>query len=213
MKFTKQHYKKIAFALSLAVLILWSVLGTGASLAWFTDTSNELRNNFNTAEFELEVLYRDETGTYTTIEGSTEIFNDQALFEPGYTQVVYLKATNQGDIPFQYQTAVIINGFIPGTNVYGEPLILQEYLRFGLVSASTEEALEELVATREQAIALATEPLNDYYSTVSSMDPQETTYIALVVHMPTYVANEANYRGMPIPEVHLGISVTATQQQ
>ena len=37
----KKTYKKLALALSLFLLILWGVLGTGASLAWFVDVSDE----------------------------------------------------------------------------------------------------------------------------------------------------------------------------
>ena len=32
-------YKKIALSLALCLLLIWGLLGTGASLAWFKDTS------------------------------------------------------------------------------------------------------------------------------------------------------------------------------
>ena len=39
----KKPFKKIALALSLCLILLWTVLGTGASLAWFTDTDEEVK--------------------------------------------------------------------------------------------------------------------------------------------------------------------------
>jgi hypothetical protein len=54
----KKTYKKLALALSLFLLILWGVLGTGASLAWFVDVSDEVTNIFHTAEFALIVRHR-----------------------------------------------------------------------------------------------------------------------------------------------------------
>ena len=46
-------YKRIAFIISLVALVVWVILGTGASLAWFSDTSPEINNIFHFADFEL----------------------------------------------------------------------------------------------------------------------------------------------------------------
>ena len=61
MKFQakKKPHKRIALALSLCALIIWGILGTGASLAWFTDTSPEINNIFHFAEFDVEVSQSD----------------------------------------------------------------------------------------------------------------------------------------------------------
>ena len=88
------RYKKIALSLSLAVLVIWGILGTGTSLAWFVDTDEEVRNVFHFGEFDLEVSHRLEDGTWEIVDEDTKIFDDQALYEPGYVQVVYLKIEN-----------------------------------------------------------------------------------------------------------------------
>lgn len=214
-----KKFKKIALTLSIIALIIWGILGTGTSLAWFTDTDEEIKNVINFAEFDLEVSYRLEDGvTYAPIDSQTEIFDKEALYEPGYTQVVYLKVKNNGTVPFNHQAAVILGrGCVPGINVFGQSFNLQDYLRFGLVTAKpgtvlTEAELEALISTREKASAYATEPLNTYHSAISYLDAGATTYMALVVHMPEEIGNVANYRGTK-PEVVLGISVTATQIQ
>ena len=54
----KTPYKRIALALTLCLLILWGVLGTSASLAWFADTSPEINNIFHVADFDLVVSHR-----------------------------------------------------------------------------------------------------------------------------------------------------------
>lgn len=207
----KGYGKKITMAVSLCVLILWGIMGTGTSLAWFTDSSSEIKNIINPAEFKLEVSHRLENGDYETIEGETDIFDDKALYEPGYTQVVYLKVENTGTVEFNYQTAVIIRSYVSGFNLLGGTINLQEHLRFGLVTADTPAELDAKVATRQQAQALATEELNDYHSGIERLDAGKTKFMALVLYMPEEVGNDANYRGLPVPEVKLGISVTATQ--
>ena len=115
----KRTYKKIAYVLSLCLVLLWSVLGTGTSVAWFTDTTVEIKNVFHTAEFELKVSHRTEDGWYEVIDGKTQVFDDEALYEPGYTQVVYLKVENEGTVPFHMKTAVSVSDYTVATNVFG----------------------------------------------------------------------------------------------
>lgn len=208
----KKPYKRIALALSLCALIVWAILGTGASLAWFTDTSPEINNIFHFADFELEVSHRLTDGTWEKVNSQTKIFDEEALYEPGYVQVVYLKIENKGDREFQFKTAVNVNGCIMATNVFGRQFMLQDYLKFGLVTADTEEDMKNSVPNRDKAVEIATSKLNNYYSTDTAvLGAGQTSYVALIVRMPEEVDNVANYRGEIIPKVELGIIVTADQ--
>lgn len=210
----KKAYTRIAMVLSIVLLIVWGIMGTGTSLAWFTDTSEEVKNIFHFADFELDVEYRDENNEWKTIEAATEIFDDEALYEPGYTLVVYLRVTNRGEVPFDFKTAVTVTYFTKATNYFGQPFHLQDYLQFGLTPAmQTEEDMNALVATRALAVRYATMPLSNYYTESASLEAGQTVYMALVVQMPEEVDNHANYREDVIPRVELGLIVTATQQK
>lgn len=208
----KRIYKQIALSLSLCALIVWCILGTGASLAWFTDTSPEINNIFHFAEFDLVVSHRLTDGKWEEVDSKTKIFNEEALYEPGYVQVVYLKVENKGTVPFKFDTAVNVNGCIKATNVFGQPFMLQEYLKFGLATANTEEEMKNSIPDRDAAVEIANEPLHNYYKSGSfELAPGKTKYIALIVRMPEEVGNIANYRGDVIPKVELGITVKADQ--
>lgn len=209
----KKSYKKVALALSLCAILIWAILGTGASLAWFTDTSEEVTNIFHVADFELAVSHRLDNGTWEPIDGKTDIFDDEALYEPGYVQVVYLKVENKGDRAFDFYTAVSVTDYTEATNVFGQHFHLQEYLRFGVAIADSEAAMDDKVATRDLAKEFATMKLSNYSTDVAALAPGETAYMALVVRMPEEVGNEANYRGETIPRVDLGIIVKADQQK
>ena len=213
----RKNYKKIALCLSLVLVAIWCILGTGASLAWFVDTDEEVKNVFHFAEFDLEVSHRTEDGSWEIVEQGTKIFDDEALYEPGYVQVVYLKIENKGTVPFDFKTAVSVTDYTVATNVFGQSFQLYDYLRFGLATADTEQALYELVATRNLAKEVANMPLNHYYeddyiTDQMELGAHETMYMALIVRMPEDVANVANYRGDVIPRVELGIIVSATQK-
>lgn len=211
----KTRYRKFALVISLCMILVWAMLGTGASLAWFTDTSEEVKNIFHFGEFDLEVSYRTDDGSYEKIDGQTKIFDEEALYEPGYVQVVFLKIENKGTVPFDFKTAVNVTDYTPATNVFGQTFNLQDYLEFGIVTAATETLLEEKVADREMAKEVADMPLNTYETDKAKLGPKntdtDTVYMALVVRMPEEVDNEANYRGETVPKVELGIIVTAEQ--
>ena len=158
----KRIYKQIALALSLCALIVWCILGTGASLAWFTDTSPEINNIFHFAEFDLVVSHRLTDGKWEEVDSQTKIFDEEALYEPGYVQVVYLKVENKGTIPFEFYTAVNVNGCIEATNVFGQRFMLQDYLKFGITTADSEDAMKNSVPDREKAVEIADMPLHNY---------------------------------------------------
>ena len=209
----KQPYRRIALAFSLFFLLVWGLMGTGASLAWFTDTSTEINNIFHFAEFDLEVSHRLPDGTWEPVTGQTKIFDENALYEPGYTQVVYLQVKNKGTVPFRFHTAVNVNGCIIATNVFGQHFSLQDYLLFGVAHADTEAGMDAKVADRKTAQQLADMKLHAYHTDSAVLDAGDTVYIALVVWMPEEVDNVANYRGDIVPSVDLGITVKADQIQ
>lgn len=207
----KRIYKQIALALSLCALIVWCILGTGASLAWFTDTSPEINNIFHFSEFDLVVSHRLTDGKWEEVDGQTKIFDEEALYEPGYVQVVYLKVENKGTLPFEFYTSVNVNGCIVATNVFGQEFMLQDYLKFGVTTADSEDAMKNSVPDREKAVEIADMPLHNYDTETAVLNPGATKYIALIVRMPEEVGNVANYRGDTVPEVDLGITVKADQ--
>jgi len=208
-KETTKKYKKIALVLSLFAIVLWAVLGTGASLAWFADASPDINNIFHFADFDLTVSYLDKNGNWTEVDSQTEIFDREALYEPGYVQTVYLKVTNDGTQVFKFRTGVIVADY-PSTA--GADFNLQKYLKFGVVTGDELSNVESLVSNRDEAKAVADEKLNDYYTLSTELAPSESDYVALVVRMPEEIANEANYnKNRGTLEAILGIVIEATQ--
>ena len=212
----KKKWRKAALAFSAFLFVLWWALGTGATLAWFSDR-DEVRNQFQIGLLDLDVSYNNDIVTeYTPLQGSTEVFYDEALYEPGYTQVVYLKIENNGDVDFRYKVAVTISDYQNGKNAWGEEIYLPNYLRYGVVFAENETDLQEMVNERLKARNHAP---NDWgtLGTWSEISPntfeagEDAHYAALIIYMPAEVGNVANYRGFQEPRVELGITVFAQQ--
>ena len=212
----KKKWTKAALAFSACLFVLWWALGTGATLAWFSD-HDEVRNEFQIGLLNLDVSYKNDIVTeYTPLEGATKAFNDEALYEPGYTQVVYLKIENNGDVDFNYKVAVTVDKVITGKNAWGEDIYLPKYLRYGVVFGESEDELQEEVKNRLEA---RTHAPNDWgaLDTWSEISPytfeagENAHYAALIIYMPEEVGNVANYRGFTEPRVELGITVFAQQ--
>ena len=207
----KKSYKRIAFALSLCLLVIWGILGTGTSLAWFTDTTPKIKNIFHFAEFDLEVSHLLDNGEWEIVDEQTKIFDEEALYEPGYVQVVYLKVKNKGTRDFKFYSSVNVNDCTVATNVFGSSFFLQDYLKFGVTVNYNENDMLNGVSDREVAKELAYMPLHNYHTDTAVLKPQNEAYIALIVRMPEEVDNVANYRGDVKSNVELGITDKATQ--
>lgn len=212
----KKKWRKAALALSALLFVLWWALGTGATVAWFSD-SDEVRNEFKVGLLDLDVSYKNDIVTeYTPLQGATKAFNDTAIYEPGYTQVVYLKIENKGDMEFQYKVAVTVDKVITGKNEWGEEIYLPNYLRYGVVFAKSEAELQKAVKDRLEARSQAPNEWGTL-GTWSKISPytfgvgEDAHYAALIVYMPEEVGNAANYRGFTEPRVELGITVSAQQ--
>lgn len=225
----RRKFTKAALALSVCLVILWAILGAGTTIAWFTDETPVAKNTFDIGDMNLVVYYKDEKGDWIEIDENTEVFDDEALYEPGYTQVVYLKIENKGDVDFDYKLSVDMISFVAGMNEMGRPIYLPNYLKFGAAIEDTEPELQQEVADRETARKNATKlmdegeqpavemlPLNTYSSSIGQLDAQagekSIDYAALIIYMPESVGNEANYRGTTVPEVKLGVTVSASQR-
>ena len=206
----RKPFKKIALVLSICAIVVWAMLGTGVSLAWFADTSPEINNIFQFSTFKLTVSHR-VGDSWEKVTGETKIFDENALFEPGYVQVQYLKVTNDGDSPFRFYTAVNVNDCTPSINVYGDVLELQKYLKSGIAVFTDVDEMNAAISNREDAKEIADEKLHSYMSETADLQPGKSAYIALVIYMPEEVDNAANHPGGITPTVELGISVKADQ--
>ena len=212
----KRKWTKAALALSACLFVLWWALGTGATLAWFSDTDT-VRNQFQIGLIDLKVSYKNDiVPEYETLQGDTKAFNNQALYEPGCTQVVYLRIENDGNVDFDYKVAVTVNKVTSGENVWGDDIYLPNYLRYGVVFGKTEVEVRQQVKDRLTSKANATNvwgPLGTWskIAPYTFTATEEYQYAALIVYMPEEVGNAANYRGATQPQVDLGITVFAQQ--
>ena len=219
---SSKNTKRALLASVLSVLLCVAML-LGSTWAWFTDTVTSGNNKIVAGNLDVELEYLNKDNQWKKVEKDTELFSaleddgeTANLWEPGHTEVVYLKVSNIGSLALKYQLAVNVASETAFENALGEKdCHLSDYLVFGKVESNTEIPKYD---TREDAWAAAgdTLGLSDYTKEAvlypaEAADDLSEQYIALVVYMPTTVGNEANYRGEVIPSIDLGVSLVATQ--
>lgn len=194
--------KILALALALALVATFS-----GTFAWFTDSVESQQNTIQTGNLDIDLEYSTDMTNWQTVQDASDLFNPDARWEPGYTEYVYLRLINKGDLAVKYELGVNYEDKVKGTSVLGDEIKLSEHLAFDVVDVTAP------FANRAEARAAAAnaQRLNDYTFMGSMTEQGETKTMAMVVFMPEDVGNEANYRGDKVPEVQLGIRVQATQ--
>ena len=202
--------KKALLASALSLLLCLSML-IGTTFAWFTDSVTSANNVIVAGNLDITLEYWDGSD-WADVDGSDEILDAKALWEPGYTEVVYFKLTNVGSLALKYQMGVNIVSETAGVNMDGEEFLLSDYIYFDVVEDVNGEKAP--FANREKAMENATENtlISEGYSKsgqlVAGADP---VYLAMIVYMPTTVGNVANHNGTDVPSILLGINAIATQ--
>ena len=216
---TKTNSKKAllssAFALVLSVAML-----IGTTFAWFTDTASTAVNKIQSGNLKVGFQYWNGE-KYVDAKDAT-LFSEETLWEPGHTEVVYLKVINQGNLALKYRLNTINTfEYQYAKNSDGNQILLSKYLKIGI--ADGKNAAEGVYETREEAIAAAADNLVSYDSCTkdntllpATTDSESADYFAFVVYIPTDVGNEANWdknvRGSyGAPWIRFNLALNATQ--
>ena len=214
---TKTNSKKAllssAFALVLSVVML-----IGTTFAWFTDTASTAVNKIQSGNLKVGFQYWNGE-KYVDAKDAT-LFSEETLWEPGHTEVVYLKVINQGNLALKYRLNTINTfEYQYAKNSDGNQILLSKYLKIGI--ADGKNAAEGVYATREEAIAAAADNLVSYDSCTkdntllpATTDSESADYFAFVVYMPTDVGNEANWdksKSYGAPWIRFNLALNATQ--
>ena len=204
--------------LSIVSLCLCVAMLAGTTFAWFTDSVSSENNIITAGNLDVE-LYWSRTADdkdWHKVGTNTNIFKDDTLWEPGHTEVIYLKVVNEGSLAMKYRLGVNIADEIDGVNQKGRSFRLSDYIMFDVIESATKPYYDSREAALEAAEDL--QAISAGYNEGSKLYPKNNAdalateeYATLVVTMPEDVSNEANHNGVNVPQIFLGLNVFATQ--
>jgi len=224
----KTKSTKRALIMSLLSLVICITMLIGTTYAWFTDSVTSGNNKIVSGNLDVILEYKNNwDDAWTVVNENTKIFKEGALYEPGYTEVVFLRVSNAGSLALKYNLMVDIASEKSSVNVDGKEFNLSDYLQIGTYTQAeyasganyADLLMPIMFGSREAALSNVTlAKLATSDSIVSSDTPvlvgEDTAQItALVLTMPTTVGNEANYDAnvAAAPEINLGVNLVATQ--
>ena len=205
--------KRALISSALAILMCVAML-IGTTFAWFTDTASTGVNKIQAGNLDVKLMYSTDMVEWKEATDQTKLFDDKALWEPGYTQVVYLKVVNAGNLALKYEAGFSKNYTSNrGKNVNGDWYRVDNYLKIGTAETATKFANREdvwsAIAATEKTLAKDV-MLTDGWITLEA--GKESAPFAVAIYMPTSVGNEANAsKNRPSKVTGLGIEVRATQ--
>ena len=232
---TNRKSTKRALLGSIMAMVLCLAMLVGATFAWFTDTASTGVNKIQAGDLDITVEYAKEKmnddGTlageltdWTPIDNATNVFDPNALWEPGRTEYVVFRITNNGNLALKYKLSLETLAQKPGTNKANEQFYLTDYLcasatvnpnviGSGVSSLGTfMTKLNDLgVAGVKNVLDPEYHPLTD--ATVNgTLLPGKTNCVPMAIWMPTSVGNEANAISPDkAATIDFGINVVATQ--
>ncbi len=224
--------KRALFSSVVALLLCFTML-LGTTFAWFTDSAVSGNNIIKTGNLDMKLSWRpygaDHTEEWAEVTESTVLFGKDALYEPGYTEAVWLKVENLGSLAFRYDLAINVASEKQGTNKAGEKFSLSDYLEVKYMTTTSTDMESDYYTTRESldsfafgsAINSGVASLSDDIAVIkngvafSASDATNgaysSAYVLVVISMPTTVGNEANHNGTDIPQIDFSLTALATQ--
>ena len=222
---------KFATRALLSIVVVLSMCCTmmlGTTLAWFTDAEVAPTNTIETGNLDVVLEYKtDWADQWAPVTDKTKLFKENALYEPGYTEVVFLRVANAGNLALKYKLDVTVADETSSTNKDGKEFFLSDYLEAGVYSQDeyvsgfnyADILMPVMFGTRDAALQNAKNFSKISAEDIVSIDDapllvgeQTSQVIALVLTMPTTVGNEANHEtDVAAPTIELGVTLVATQ--
>ncbi len=216
----KTKSKKTALLMSFTSLLICFAMLVGSTFAWFTDTASTGVNKIVAGN--LKVGFQYWNGEKYVDAKDVSLFSEETQWEPGHTEIVYLKVINQGNLALKYRLSTINTfEYQYAKNSKGDKILLSKYLKIGI--AEGKNAAVGTYAKREDAIAAVENNTVAYdsYTKENTLlpatgDNESADYLAFVVYMPITVGNEANWDpnvtgSHGAPWIRFNLALNATQ--
>ena len=205
---------KRALLLSALAIVLCIAMLIGTTYAWFTDTASTAVNKIQSGNLDVQLEYSKDFTEWKKVNDTTKLFEESALWEPGRTEIVYLRVKNAGTLALKYTLGIYNLYNSTGKNVLGNKYRLSDYVKLGAVEADAAYADRAAAINAVDADAKLISDIDNSGMAGASLEPNDTKIYALVLYMPTEVGNEANPKNNDpywAAKMSFGISVSATQ--
>ncbi len=216
----KTKSTKRALLSSVLALVLCVSMLIGSTFAWFTDNVTSGNNIIKSGNLDIVLEYSTDGDIWNTVDATTKVFNDEALWEPGHREVVMFRVRNAGTLHLKYELLTTVIEEKGSVNVYGDEFKLSDHLTLEALAYAKEglgfeEMVENFFASRNPWFKMDKFEFGQNMkvaNAVQEMAPGYEHYYFVAITMPETVGNEANYAtGNDAPYINFAINLVATQ--
>ena len=203
--------KRALISSTLSILMCVAML-IGSTFAWFTDTASTAVNKIQAGNLDIELEYSKDFTEWIKVNDTTKLFEESALWEPGRTEVVYLRVKNAGNLALKYTLGIYNLYENRGKNVAGDFYYLSNFVKLGAAEADAAYADRAAAISAVQDSAKTLKSIGDTGVVGADLAVNNEKVYAMVLYMPTEIGNEANPKNKSwAAKVSFGIRVSATQ--
>ena len=131
---------KRALLLSALAIVLCIAMLIGTTYAWFTDTASTAVNKIQSGNLDVQLEYSKDFSEWKNVTEETKLFEDSTVWEPGRTEIVYLRVKNAGTLALKYTLGIYNLYNSTGKNVLGNKYRLSDYVKLGAAEADAAYA-------------------------------------------------------------------------
>ncbi len=182
------------------VLCICMLLGT--TFAWFTDAVTSSGNIIASGKLDAEMYWSDkllaaDSDEWNNADG-TSVFNYKN-WEPGYTEIRYVKVSNAGTLNFRWKLSIEAEGKVTDLsdviNVYYVNPVTAELTKEGLKSLTPAGTLTDVLANNR--------------GEAGSLTPDTSVILAIAFHMDELAGND--YQNKSLCDAGFSLKLLATQ--
>ena len=197
----KKTQQQVVCSLLVLVMTISALIGT--TFAWFTDTVSSNGNIITSGNLDAEMHWSDELLAADSDEwqdaNGTPVFNYNN-WEPGYTEVRYVKVSNAGSLNFRWKLTIEADGEVTDLSD-----VINVYYVNPVTAELTKDALAALTPT-----GTLTDVLDNKTSIEGrQLTPGSSQILAIAFHMDELAGND--YQKKALCEGGFSLKLLATQ--
>ena len=195
---------KRSFLTSLVSLVLCFTMFLGTTFAWFTDIVVSGGNIIQSGKLDAEMYWSDEY-LASTDSGWTQVKDNKPIFtydnwEPGYTEIKYIKVANAGNLNFKWKLSIEAEGRVTD---------LSDVIDVYYVNPVNGELTKQALAARTPDGKLTDVLANKTATEGDQLTPGGSVVLAIAFQMDKLAGNE--YQEKSLCDKGFSLKLLATQ--
>ncbi len=195
---------KKSFLTSIVALVLCLTMFLGTTFAWFTDIVVSGGNIIQSGKLDAEMYWSDEY-LASTDSGWTQVKDNKPIFtydnwEPGYTEIKYIKVANAGNLNFKWKLSIEAEGKVTD---------LSDVIDVYYVNPVNGELTKQALAARTPDGKLTDVLANKTATEGDQLTPGGSVVLAIAFHMDELAGNE--YQEKSLCDKGFSLKLLATQ--